>query len=89
MGGKITLIQIKEYILKLKKKSKCKRCGWNKHPEILQFHHRNKKDKKFTIGQLNKYITLKDVLEEIKKCDLLCPNCHYKQSYLESSNGKR
>jgi len=77
-----------EYKIKLNnyKKSigKCKLCGWNKHPEILQFHHRNKKDKRygFNTGHIGCY-SWKTVETEIKKCDLLCANCHNWLHYKE------
>lgn len=53
----------------------CSNCGYNKNLSSLSFHH--KYDKKFnldttTIG--NKI--LREVDEEINKCDLLCMNCH-------------
>lgn len=69
-----------------KKVGKCKRCGWSENPEILQFHHRNKEDKKFgfSAGCLGNYSWDKVVLKEIKKCDLLCPNCHLLLHYKET-----
>ncbi len=55
---------------------KCCICGYNKCARSLSFHHMNPSQKKFglsTIG-LGKGITV--VLEEIKKCILVCANCH-------------
>jgi len=81
--------QMREYYNKYRKKIRqdflllykigksCASCGYNKYPEILQFHHKNKKDKSFNIA--NKVRTpsqLKVVKAEIDKCILLCPNCH-------------
>lgn len=65
----------------------CQRCGWNGHPEILQFHHREPKKKKFTISQTNLGCRSWDkIMEEIKRCDLICPNCHYYIHYQEKEN---
>ena len=53
----------------------CERCGYDEHPEILQWHH--ERDKEFEISR--KKITEKNlhkVRAEISKCVLLCPNCH-------------
>jgi hypothetical protein len=54
---------------------KCKHCGYNKHKDILQFHHL--KDKNFTIGHVGK-ISWNKLIKEIDKCILLCPTCHRK-----------
>lgn len=54
----------------------CQLCGYNKSMVALEFHHLDRSDKKFSISKMNGtkgYITL---LEEIKKCVLLCSNCH-------------
>lgn len=44
---------------------------------IFDFHHRDPKTKKFNLGMgtLGNH-SLKEVKEEVKKCDLLCANCH-------------
>lgn len=76
----------KEKILKLKRESNgCKKCGWKNHSEILQYHHKDKSTKKFkmSVGNLASY-KWESVLEEIAKCDLLCPNCHFWLHYQES-----
>jgi len=72
-----------------KKIGKCQECGWNKHPEILQFHHKDKKAKKFKLSGGNIGCrSWKILMEEIKKCYLLCPNCHFYLHYQETSNNK-
>ena len=54
---------------------KCKSCGYKKHPAALQFHHRDKSKKSFGIS--NKISSKWETLRvELKKCDLLCANCH-------------
>lgn len=52
----------------------CKVCGL-KDVRCLVFHHRDPTQKKFNIGcgQSRSYPALK---EELKKCDVLCSNCH-------------
>ena len=53
----------------------CQICGYNKSTTALEFHHLNPQEKDFTIGQiLNKEWELMN--KEIKKCALLCANCH-------------
>ena len=55
---------------------KCIKCGYNKYPEVLEFHHRNPLKKDFNISKKGHCRSWERVNEEIKKCDLLCANCH-------------
>jgi len=66
-----------EFLLTYKTGNCCAKCGWKEHPEILQFHHRDKKMKEFTIGNLSASKRRSPEFQaEVKKCVLLCPNCH-------------
>ena len=64
----------------------CKICGYKKNLGVLQFHHRDPKEK---ISQLDVRIitnrTWQFCLDEAKKCDLLCANCHAEHHYPELS----
>lgn len=54
---------------------KCQICGYNANAKALEFHHIHPKEKTFTISEC----TLKglDILfKELRKCTLLCANCH-------------
>ena len=64
---------------------KCIKCGYDKCFTAIVFHH--KYDKKYTVRTLlnsisninnnkKRKIAIADVLKEIKKCELLCSNCH-------------
>lgn len=60
---------------------KCEECGLSydgKNACVFQMHHKNPKDKLFGVNTrtLINY-AWKKILEEIKKCNLLCANCHY------------
>ena len=54
---------------------KCCLCGYNKCNGALEFHHINPQEKEFGIctGVIR---ALEIELEEIKKCVLVCANCH-------------
>lgn len=56
---------------------RCSCCGYNKNITCLDFHHL--RDKKNSISKmvLQGY-SIKLIKEEIKKCKLLCANCHRK-----------
>lgn len=68
--------ELKIYIKNIKLRSHCVRCGTTDH-RVLEFHHRDPKDKKFSIVQCvhNRY-SLKALKEEIEKCDVVCASCH-------------
>jgi hypothetical protein len=59
----------------LKQRSKCLHCGCNK-VECLDFHHSS--DKTDGIGSMirDKMISIEQLETEIKKCIILCSNCH-------------
>lgn len=67
----------KKYAIQ-QKGGKCKRCGYNKSLLALEFHHDNPKEKENTICNLsrNNKVTKEEIDKELKKCDLLCANCH-------------
>lgn len=53
----------------------CVDCGYNKHPEALDFDHKPEYSKNFNISKaVHKNWEL--VLEEMTKCDVVCANCH-------------
>lgn len=64
---------------------KCISCG---SVENLQFDHKDAKDKSFAIS---KNSSMKESIwqEELKKCQLLCQDCHIKKSKLCGDLGNR
>lgn len=79
--NKQTLIRLRKWFLELKSNLICIKCS-ESNPRCLDFHHRDPKKKLFNVSQLTSHgMSKKRVLEEIKKCDPLCANCHRKQQY--------
>lgn len=62
-------------ILDIKSSSPCTDCGQKFHPFIMEFDHREPETKVFPIGRLGGRIG-KQIRDEMKKCDLVCANCH-------------
>ena len=65
------------FLAKIKEKQfdgKCMRCGYNKCAKALDFHHLDPSKKDFTIS--NDHFRLKEAVKEVKKCILICSNCH-------------
>jgi hypothetical protein len=54
---------------------KCIWCGYNKSYSALQFHHINN-DKEFGIAYAGITKSFDKLIEEAKKCVLICANCH-------------
>lgn len=85
----------REFVEDYRKGKSCASCGWNKHPEILQFHHRSSEKKERNIATMRgKSYTSNRIKKEIKKCVLLCPNCHFwkhkkKLNMIRESNERR
>ena len=52
---------------------KCVLCGYNRCMRALHFHHLNPHEKDFEISTKSSWY---DIQHEIKKCVLLCSNCH-------------
>lgn len=74
-----------KYDLVTAKGGKCSRCGWDKHPAALQFHHTDPSSKEFNLSA-NTLLREKGNYEgELAKCILLCANCHA----IEHQNGDR
>ena len=57
------------------KGGKCSVCGYSKNPAALELHHKNPKDKKASWGKI-KLMGKEKFKAEIKKCVLICANCH-------------
>ncbi|MBU0963113.1 MAG: HNH endonuclease [Nanoarchaeota archaeon] len=67
--------EAKEFINNYKNGKSCQICGYKEHTEILQFHHKNPKNKLFRLAEIGtKKIQI--IKTEMEKCILLCPNCH-------------
>lgn len=61
---------------------RCSICGYNQNLAALCFHHLNPKEKKIELTmQRFSNATFERLQEEVKKCVLLCCNCHTELHY--------
>ena len=59
---------------------KCIRCGYDRNLAALQFHHRPGEVKLYNVDLRAFANTEVDkILDEARKCDLLCNNCHVEE----------
>lgn len=54
----------------------CEICGYSRHLGALEFHHLDRADKAFSLGQAGVSRSLAKARAEASKCALLCANCH-------------
>lgn len=76
-----------DFVNKLKEERECSKKGCNEsRPEALCFHHKNPDNKIECVSRMamEGQYTLDDVKEEVKKCSIICVNCHK----IEHSNNK-
>ena len=72
---------IKNFRIRLKERSvyvmgeKCQCCGYDKCITALEFHHLDPLKKDFSFGD-NTNRSWQNTKEELKKCILVCANCH-------------
>lgn len=68
--------KFREWYIGLKKQHHCARCGIADY-RVLDFHHTDPSEKLFNVGDGGRGSMAKQkVLDEIKKCEALCANCH-------------
>jgi hypothetical protein len=71
--------QFKDY----KSTLKCSRCPEN-HPATLDFHHKDPTQKDVAVSKaINRHWNFNQILAEVKKCEILCANCHRKEHFHE------
>jgi hypothetical protein len=62
--------------------SKCSVCDYDKSIHALEFHHINPEEKEFSVCSYS-YLNKAKLLDEAKKCILVCSNCHKEIHYDE------
>lgn len=63
----------------------CQECGYSRCTAALEFHHKDGTKKERNISQ-ECLATWSRLVEEIKKCRLLCSNCHKELHYMCKEN---
>ena len=58
------------------KGGKCERCGYDRCPDALEFHHLDPAKKDFAIYSKGYTRSWQKVKVELDKCMIVCANCH-------------
>lgn len=56
--------------------NKCHDCGKSYPSPVYDFHHLNESNKDFSIGNKGYTRSWDKIKKELKKCIMLCSNCH-------------
>jgi hypothetical protein len=87
-------------INKYKQNKGCAKCGYKASPHALCFDHLKQKNKEHNVSLLivkhrratlppNKKKARKRVFQEIRKCQILCANCHYIKTFEERAKSNK
>ncbi len=66
--------------------SVCFDCGYNGPPFMFDFDHRNPEEKALKVSSGNT-VGIDKLREEVKKCDLVCANCHRWRTHKQRCDG--
>jgi hypothetical protein len=73
---KLRGLKRKLYLIDLRK-SCCEKCGYDKNLSALDFHHKEPGEKESQLDMRTlSNSSMKWIIEEFAKCEVLCANCH-------------
>ncbi len=79
--------RIRRFIKRYKKLVGCTICGWNESTWGLHFDHIDPNNKNRDISKMIGY-SIHSLKEEMRKCRLVCANCHASHTEKQASSGK-
>lgn len=75
---------LKSFVDRYKLRYGCRVCGYRSHAIALDFHHINPTQKIRTVASMIRRSSgISSIKDEIRKCVLLCANCHRVQHSYE------
>ena len=74
----------KEYIRQIKEKHPCSDCGEHYHYSQMDFDHITGKKKHNLARYANSAVSISPIKDEIKKCEIVCANCHRYRTWLRT-----
>ena len=70
-------LEIRKWFWRYKSGLKCVKCGEN-HVATIDFHHRIGEKENGVSKMVADGYSIERILKELKKCEVLCSNCHRK-----------
>tara|TARA_R110002020_G_scaffold6662_4_gene28223 strand:- start:9042 stop:9500 length:459 start_codon:yes stop_codon:yes gene_type:complete len=65
--------KLQSFTSRVKMRFGCRQCGYKKHPAALHFNHLDQEIKCKEVSKIHTWVKLKI---EMRKCEILCANCH-------------
>jgi len=65
----------------------CADCGRQYPPYVMDFDHRDRTQKRFSVGRGWEH-SIQALLAEIAKCELVCANCHRERTFSRKDHGR-
>lgn len=76
------IAEARAYIQQYKRRNNvCRDCGFKWPPYVLEFDHVDPKTKRFNVGNVRETPSMRALIAEIEKCDVVCANCHKMREY--------
>lgn len=72
---------MKQWIRELKEEP-CLDCGERFPHYVMDFDHRDGEQKEGIISRLANQLSVRRLEAELKKCDLVCANCHRMRTFM-------
>ena len=72
--------RVQLFVTRVKMLYGCSKCGYRKHGAALHFNHLNPEEKKMNVSKCRTFPSAK---EEMRKCEILCANCHAEKTIEE------
>ena len=69
----------REFVQRIKSRP-CADCGIQYPYYVMDFDHREGEIKKYQLNRIDR-MTVRTILHEIAKCDVVCANCHRERTY--------
>ena len=66
----------REYVRKIKEENPCVECSEYYHYSQMDFDHIGGKKKHNIARVANSAVSIKTIKDELRKCELVCANCH-------------
>jgi len=83
--------ELKDFLFEYLSANQCVSCG-TKDILVLEFDHKEPKEKSFNIGKAvggkERLINLEQLIAEVAKCDVMCRNCHQRKTHRDNNSWK-
>lgn len=76
-----------QFVLEYLEGKSCIKCGED-DILVLDFHHRDPSNKKYVVSLMISRNCVATIQEELDKCDILCANCHRKETHKQQNTYK-